>query len=268
MFSDDLMTTGIPLSAAGDRMMNSETRPSDDREAKQKESFVKKIYNFQSITGHDILLKFWIKSQFEYITEITDLKTKLMDTWYAPFFYWGWILFEGTVLCIASVAIGVARLTVPGYLAAERTAALAEKQIRLGEKQLDAARKQLSDAAVAATQMQGQVMGTVAEMKGQVNGIQGQAHGTSSSILDTLTKTATGAVKSIESSASAATAATATATAAKARTSSTSGLRELVHDHMKGGARVSDEGQILGATVLALVAGGGLKALIDYIVSE
>lgn len=239
MFSDDLLDTGIPLSNAGDRMMNSETKPGDE-----KESFIKKIYNFQSITGRDLSLKFWIKSQFEAVVENPDLKTKLMDTVYAPFFYWGWIVFEGTVLTIASVCIGVARLVIPGYLAAEKTAALVEKQVKLGEQQLNEARLHMSKAMTQATDT--------------LSGVQGHATGAlavqakQGSILDTLTKAASGAVQSVESSATAATAKT----------------NDHAAKHMRGGGSVSSEGQILGATVMALVAGGGLKALIDYMVSE
>ena len=278
MFSDDLMNTGIPLSNAGDRMMNSETKPGDE-----KESFIKKIYNFQSITGHDLSLKFWIKSQFEAIVENPDLKTKLMDTVYAPFFYWGWIVFEGAVLSIASVCIGVARLVIPGYLAAEKTAALVEKQIKLGEQQLDDTRLKM---AKAVSGLQTQATGALAGLQGQATqatgalaGLQGQAtqatgalagaKAKQGSILDTLTKAASGAVQSVESSA---TAATAKAKATEASKHHDTKFSSLVGKHMRGGGddheSVSSEGQILGATVMALVAGGGLKALIDYMVSE
>jgi len=251
MFSDDLFTTGIPLSAAGDRMMNSETKPGEEDDG--KESFIKKIYNFQSITGHDIILKFWIKSQFEKIVENPDLQTKLMDTWYAPFFYWGWIVMEGTILTCGTIANGVFKLVFPAaYLAQQEAAkellkaqaAAAIATAKSGMDQASSLSQGLSQGLPTSIPglPQGLPKGLPTSLEGLPKGLPTTLEGLPKGLPTTLE----GLPKGLKGSE----------------------FTSLVSKHMKGGARVSDEGQILGATVLALVAGGGLKALIDYIVSE
>jgi hypothetical protein len=220
MFSDDLLKTGIPLSAAGEKMMNPETKPGEEGDDDGKESFIKKIYNFQSITGHDIIVKFWIKSQFEKIVEHPDAQTTLMDTWYAPFFYWGWILAEGTILSLGTIVNGVFKLVFPAVYMAQQEALATLQEAKAAKELL----KAQAAAAIATANEQVSAAATLA---------QNPLH----------------AVPSLPSKAS----------------DVTSRLKQ----HMTGGGlQVSDEGQILGATVLALLAGGGLKAVIDYLMTE
>ena len=148
---------------------------------------------------------------------------------------------DGTILSLASIANGVFKLVFPAvYLAQQQ--ALATMKEAIAAKEL---LKAQAEAAIATANASARSISAIPS--GLPTGLpSGLPTGLPSGLPTGLPK---GLPKGLPSGLQ-------------------TGLIKGNPMHKGGAMGVSTEGQILGATALAILAGGGLKAIIDYIVTE